>query len=221
MQGKTFGNRVYQRADPTQRFWAKVNRNGPIPSHCMELGPCWIWIASYTDSGYGRFSFTKGHWVPAHRFSWELHNAPIPQGLWVLHRCDTPACVRPNHLFLGTVTDNARDMAAKGRGVFQQHPERAPRGERNGSIKHPERLARGDDNPSRKYPERRPRGEQHANARLSIPAVLAIRRAVAAGESVTGIANRYQIAPSTVYAIVTRRTWAWLHGETCNPAYSG
>lgn len=90
-------------------FWAKVSKTET----------CWLWTAGQMgNSGYGTFSIrtprgTKS--TRAHRYSYELANGAIPEGMHVLHRCDTPLCVRPEHLFLGTPLDNARDKVAKGR----------------------------------------------------------------------------------------------------------
>lgn len=91
-----------------QRFWRRVNQNGPIVR--PELGPCWVWNAGTTVFGYGIISRTL-----THRFSWKLHNGTIPANTCVLHRCDNPPCIRPEHLFLGTKKSNAIDMAQKGR----------------------------------------------------------------------------------------------------------
>lgn len=91
------------------RFWAKVDRGGE----------CWLWTAGRDSSGYG--SLRTGHTkVSAHRLSWQLHHGQIPPGQNVLHRCDNPRCVRPDHLFLGTQADNVADMVAKGRGCFDR-----------------------------------------------------------------------------------------------------
>lgn len=97
-----------------ERFWSKVNRDGPIPMHKPELGHCWTWTGSADRHGYGHLGIYTSK-VKAHRFSWELHNGPIPIGLCVLHHCDYPPCTRPDHLFLGTMKDNTQDMLAKGR----------------------------------------------------------------------------------------------------------
>lgn len=85
------------------RFWIKVKKSDG----------CWIWGALRLN-GYGCLRF-NGKRTLAHRVSWEIHNGPIPEGLFVLHRCDNPACVRPDHLFLGTRKDNMQDMIKKGR----------------------------------------------------------------------------------------------------------
>lgn len=91
------------------RFWSKVNKD-------TESG-CWEWAFACKDkSGYGQ-TWWNGSLKRAHRVSWELHNGPISRGLWVLHRCDNPSCVNPDHLFLGTHQDNMDDKNNKGRQV--------------------------------------------------------------------------------------------------------
>lgn len=97
-----------------QRFWSRVNKNGSIPAHRPELESCWEWIAGKHGFGYGMFCINSKN-ERAHRVAWELTNGEIPDGLWVLHKCDNPCCVNPNHLFLGTVQDNIEDMINKGR----------------------------------------------------------------------------------------------------------
>lgn len=76
---------------------------------------CWIWQRSTFDSGYGQASVDQKNWR-AHRLSWTLANGSIPEGSCVLHRCDTPGCVNPEHLWLGTNSDNNKDREVKGRG---------------------------------------------------------------------------------------------------------
>ena len=89
-----------------QRFWQRVNKEA-------EDGH-WVWTGAKRGFGYGQL-FVNGKNQSAHRLSWELHNGPIPEGLWVLHKCDYPPCVNPEHLFLGTPQDNALDKCKKGR----------------------------------------------------------------------------------------------------------
>lgn len=92
-----------------ERFWRQVDRNGPIPSHVLGLGQCWI------RSG-GLLISVKGRSHSIAKVGWVIQNGPIPPNLYVLHRCDNPHCVRSDHLWLGTASDNSKDMAVKGRG---------------------------------------------------------------------------------------------------------
>lgn len=77
----------------------------------MPEAGCWLWTGPTDPGGYGQI----GHAGRAHRRSWITSNGDIPRGLHVLHRCDVPGCVNPDHLFLGTPKDNAQDREAKGR----------------------------------------------------------------------------------------------------------
>lgn len=101
---------------PLSEFWNYVN----------QTETCWLWKGSMYPNGYGSFK----HHQKAHRVAFEICHGPIPSGLWVLHKCDNPPCVRPDHLFLGTPSDNARDMIKKNR-----HGKGAARGESHRSHK--------------------------------------------------------------------------------------
>lgn len=97
-----------------EHFWAKVNREGPIPAHQPDLGPCWLWTGYCQEFGYGALRWI-GKSRLAHPVAYELSTGSIPEGLFVLHHCDNPPCCNPNHLFVGTRYDNAIDAARKGR----------------------------------------------------------------------------------------------------------
>jgi hypothetical protein len=84
-----------------------------IVSFKKQNDGCWIWLRSKTGR-YGRLR-VNGVNMMAHRFSWILHNGPIPDGISVLHKCDVGLCVNPDHLFLGTLPDNMADMVSKER----------------------------------------------------------------------------------------------------------
>lgn len=93
------------RDDPLPRFMAYVS---PEPN-----SGCWLWTGSYGTTGYGQFSMSLRP-QKAHRVSWLLHRGAIPRGSFVLHRCDNPACVNPEHLELGSHQKNMNDMRERG-----------------------------------------------------------------------------------------------------------
>jgi hypothetical protein len=76
---------------------------------------CWLWVGSVGRDGYGTVYDGLSRYWRAHRLSWDQNRGEIPLGMHVLHRCDIPTCVNPEHLFLGTDADNTRDKVAKGR----------------------------------------------------------------------------------------------------------
>ena len=78
---------------------------------------CWLWLGGSSSDGRGSIKVNKKQWK-AHRYSWFLHYGAIPDRLFVCHHCDTPCCVNPKHLFLGTHQDNMNDQKAKGRSSF-------------------------------------------------------------------------------------------------------
>lgn len=106
---------VHRKMSIEERFWAKVDKNGPIPAHVPELGPCWIWLGYIRTNGYGTLGHGSTGLVKAHHASWIIHYGPIPDDMNVLHRCDNRSCPNNTHLFLGTQLDNIQDMMAKGR----------------------------------------------------------------------------------------------------------
>lgn len=155
------------------RFWKRVEKTDT----------CWGWSGPFNRKGYGWLTVNRRPFL-AHRFSYQLHIGPIPDDMFVCHHCDNPACVRPEHLFLGTNLDNMRDMYAKGRG---------PTGQRSGRHTHPERTARG---------------ERQGSAKLTEAKVREIRQRFAAGGiSQTALAAEYGVDRSTVGWIIRGKHW--------------
>ncbi len=112
----------------TPNFWNRVNKDGPIPPHVPHLGKCWEWTGGLKrGGGYGDLSI-NGEIMRAHRYSWQINVGDIPDGKFVLHKCDNRKCVNPSHLFIGDDADNVRDRVQKGRSADQ-------RGEKSPSAK--------------------------------------------------------------------------------------
>lgn len=108
-----------------ERFWSKVR--------VLGVDECWLWTAGTTSNGYGAF-WLNGKHKRAHSIAWKFYNGDLPPDKpYVLHHCDTPACVNPRHLYAGTQQDNVNDMMRRGR----QAPTELKRhlGEKNGRAK--------------------------------------------------------------------------------------
>lgn len=93
---------------PEERFWSKVDKDGPTPILCPELGPCWIWTASL-NKGYGQAAWgTPSKMRQAYKVAYELLVGPVPEGLDLDHLCETKPCVNPAHLEPVTHAENVR-----------------------------------------------------------------------------------------------------------------
>lgn len=158
----------------SQRFWPKVDRSA-------GLDACWPWSAAKSPAGYGKMTTggRKGQIIGAHRISYELNVAPIPDGLWVLHRCDNPPCVNPAHLFLGDCEANVHDMWSKGRAS----PPPPPTTE----------TAAGERNPM---------------AKLTRAKVANMRAEYASGVRQCDLATQYGVSRSIVCNIIAGTRWA-------------
>lgn len=177
------------------RFWSKVNKNGPVPAHRPELGPCWLWTGGTSSAGYGNFTYMdeQGNqaWISAHRYSW-IESDGDPGDLFVLHGCDTRRCVRRHHLFIGDSADNAHDCISKGRHRGVTHPETYKRGDENWVRLNPDKLLRGEDNP---------------RSIVTKAVVIEIREMWSHGRGPTEIGKKFGISKNLAYAIYKRKIW--------------
>lgn len=172
-----------------ERFWSKVKKE--------RAKGCWNWTAGQIGDGYGEFhAFGERR---AHRVSWVLHFEEIPPGLSVLHKCDNPLCIRPDHLFLGTQQDNMTDMVNKGRQAT---------GDKSGARLYPERMARGERHGLRIHPELAAKGEKIGASKLTTSLVREIR--IAYEQRIMDqrqLAQEYGVCQRTINCVVNRINW--------------
>jgi hypothetical protein len=181
---------VYPRLSAPDRFWMKV----------QKTHTCWLWLGAKDERGYGRFAPTSNKAIGAHCFSYILNVGPIPaEKPWILHHCDNPSCVRPDHLFSGTAADNALDCKTKGRNTA---------GSRHPWHLRPELVRRGDNHPWRKRPELVRRGIANHAARLTDALVQYARSQVAAGRSQRSVALELGVNPMTISRAIRGTSWS-------------
>jgi len=173
-----------------ERFWSKVDRDGPTPDQnnpfYAGLGPCWVWTAGLRGSkDYGLFSF-KDRPFKASRVAWVIHHGgSILSSDWILHRCDNPKCCNPGHLFRGTPRDNSQDRDKKGRN--------APRF--------------GD--PRRELtPDQQVRGHKHGRSKLTEERVNLIKERYSIIKNQRIVAFEFGICQAHVSRIVQGKNWA-------------
>lgn len=196
---------------------------------------CWLWAGAAQRTGYGNFWNGK-RYECSHRASYRMFVGDIPDGLWVLHKCDVPCCVNPWHLFLGTPKDNSMDMASKGRnrngcktvrGI--KHPFAKLTDEQVIAIKQStftnkqtalkfginestvERIKSGRawahiDVESKKG-RGKAYGERHHKAKLTSQIVQEIRDLAAGGRSGGKLASQFGVHKSTIYKIISGEIW--------------
>lgn len=169
---------------------------------------CWLWTATKNNMGYGMLTAwddRRARWAKklAHRLSYELHCGQIPDGALVLHRCDTPACVNPAHLYLGNHLRNNRDMWERGRA----RPVPAKRLS-DGTVAHPPPPPQRNPDGSLKYPPPIKRGQDNTNSKLTGSLVLGVYARRLAGETCTAIAKSLGVERTIIKDVCAGKNWA-------------
>jgi hypothetical protein len=140
---------------------------------------CWIWPWLSND-GYG-LDMSTGETKRAHRLSYEVFKGEIPKNMWVLHKCDTPSCVNPDHLFIGTPSDNSKDMQNKKRSAMCRYPD--------------------------KYIKK---GMNHKDAILTDDAVRYIRkeyRPYNRLKSCAALGKKFGVSEKSIHQVISMKTW--------------
>ena len=178
--------RAYPRRPLADRFWEKVDKNGPVVR--PELGRCWVWTGGRVPFGHGVFlvrtirGTRKAILEGSHRVAWRLFKGGISEGMQVLHKCDNPPCCNPEHLFEGTQLDNMRDMVAKGRNAPAEKTRHV--------------------------------GSAHGRAKLTESQIPEIRQRIARGESKASIARVFGVSDTLIFCIATGKNWTHVKEST-------
>lgn len=148
-------------------------------SKAKKVRECLEWTGPRSPKGYGSIGIGTAN-MRTHRASWMIANAQeVPPGMLVLHRCDNPPCIRPDHLFLGTPRDNMEDMHRKAR------------------------------HPNDRYDfSNFARGERHGSAKLNRRAVEDIRFLAAIGWKQRDLAKEFGVTQRAIWQVIHRKTWA-------------
>lgn len=168
----------------------------------VDTNTCWLWKGCKTWNGYG--FFRVGHkQCRAHRVSYQMFVADIQPNLLALHRCDTPACVNPTHLWLGTTRENVHDKIQKGRGAYLY-------GDKNWMRQNPE-LAKATAqhmNQAKMLRGTQARGEKVHKAKLTESEVREIHRLYAQGGTTSRrLAKQFCVGKCSILSIINRDTW--------------
>jgi hypothetical protein len=170
-------------SDLSERFWAKVNKDGPIMR--PGLGPCWLWTGATTRGGYGQLKITGSRKnIRTNRLTFFLEHGKFPANK-ALHHCDNPPCCNPAHIYDGTDSDNSLDALKRKRHLWQ-------------------RLG---TKPTVAFTDKRPFGSAHAHAKLNEKQAAAIKRALASGESVVDLGRRYGVSYQSIQQIRAGKSW--------------
>lgn len=164
-------------------------------------GGCWLWTAGLIGGGYG-----GGYWRNqsngAHRISYALYHGDVSSGTWVLHRCGVAACVNPDHLYLGTAADNARDRIGHGRQEY---------GANHWTRRMPERLCRGEQHPAKA--DSWTKGTRNGQSKLTESDVVAMRSDYASGiANMHLLAKKYGVNSGNAARIITGKAWKHVPG---------
>ena len=113
------------RVTVAERFWSKVDKNGPVPAYAPHLGPCWLWTGDKNWKGYGLF-WDGSRKLAAHRWALAEVDGPIPAGMQLDHLCRTRLCVRPKHLEV--VTSRTNTLRGQGNAALNARKTSCPQG---------------------------------------------------------------------------------------------